>query len=62
MTAAMARFTLHDLRRMASTLLHECGGSSDVVKSAVTHTIGDVRGVYNNRAEHVIYRRFKQVA
>ena len=43
-------FTIHDLRRTASTLLHEQGWPSDVVEKALNHTIGGVRGVYN-RAE-----------
>lgn len=44
-------FTLHDLRRTASTLLHEAGYPSDVVEKALNHTIGGSRGVYN-RAEY----------
>ncbi|MBX3642298.1 MAG: tyrosine-type recombinase/integrase [Rubrivivax sp.] len=44
-------FTIHDLRRTASTLLHESGWPSDVVEKALNHTIGGVRGVYN-RAEY----------
>lgn len=43
--------TIHDLRRTASTLLHEKGWASDVVEKALNHTIGGVRGVYN-RAEY----------
>lgn len=49
-------FTIHDLRRTASTLLHENGWSSDVVEKALNHTIGGVRGVYN-RAEYATQRR-----
>lgn len=49
-------FTIHDLRRTASTLLHENGWSSDVVEKALNHTIGGVRGVYN-RAEYEAQRR-----
>lgn len=49
-------FTVHDLRRTASTLLHENGWASDVVEKALNHTIGGVRGVYN-RAEYAIQRR-----
>jgi integrase len=49
-------FTIHDLRRTASTLLHEAGWSSDVVEKALNHTIGGVRGVYN-RAEYAEQRR-----
>lgn len=49
-------FTVHDLRRTASTTLHEKGWSSDVVEKALNHTIGGVRGVYN-RAEYSEQRR-----
>jgi len=46
-------FTIHDLRRTASTLLHEQSWPSDVVEKALNHTIG---GVYN-RAEYAEQRR-----
>lgn len=49
-------FTIHDLRRTASTLLHENAWPSDVVETALNHTIGGVRGVYN-RAEYAPQRR-----
>lgn len=49
-------FTIHDLRRTASTLLHENGWPSDVVEKALNHTIQGVRGVYN-RAEYETQRR-----
>lgn len=49
-------FTIHDLRRTASTLLHEQGWASDVVEKALNHTIGGVRGVYN-RAEYADQRK-----
>src|SRR5882757_6545835 len=49
-------FTIHDLRRTASTLLHEKGWASDVVEKALNHTIGGVRGVYN-RAEYAEQRK-----
>ncbi len=49
-------FTIHDLRRTASTLLHENRWPSDVVEKALNHTIGAVRGVYN-RAEYEPQRR-----
>ncbi len=52
----IAAFTIHDLRRTASTLLHEQGWASDVVEKALNHTIGGVRGVYN-RAEYASQRR-----
>ena len=49
-------FTIHDLRRTASTLLHEKGWLSDVVEKARNHSIGGIRGVYN-RAEYEPQRR-----
>jgi integrase len=49
-------FTIHDLRRTASTLLHENGWQSDVVEKALNHTIGGVRGVYN-KAEYSSQRK-----
>ena len=52
----IAAFIIHDLRRTASTLLHENGRASDVVEKALNHTIGGVRGVYN-RAEYEAQRR-----
>lgn len=48
--------TVHDLRRTASTLLHENGWPADVVEKALNHTIGGVRGIYN-RAEYADQRR-----
>ena len=47
---------IHDLRRTASTHLHEAGFPADVVEKALGHTIGGVRGVYN-RAEYAEQRR-----
>jgi integrase len=49
-------FTIHDLRRTGSTILHEQGFTSDVVEKALNHTIGGVRGVYN-RAEYADQRK-----
>lgn len=49
-------FTIHDLRRTASTLLHENGWPSNVVEKALNHTVAGVRGVYN-RAEYAPQRR-----
>ncbi len=49
-------FTIHDLRRTASTLLHEHGWPSDVVEKSLNHTIGGVRGIYN-RAEYAVQRQ-----
>jgi len=50
------RFTVHDLRRTASTTLHEQGWSSDVIEKALNHTMIGVRGVYN-RAMYLEQRR-----
>ncbi len=52
----IAPFTIHDLRRTGSTLLHEQGFSSDVVEKALNHSIGGIRGVYN-RAEYAEQRK-----
>ncbi len=49
-------FTIHDLRRTASTLPHANGWPSDVVERVLNHTIGGARGVYN-RAEYAPQRR-----
>jgi integrase len=51
MAFPMDSFTIHDLRRTGSTLLHEKGFPTDVVEKALNHTIGGVRGVYN-KAEY----------
>ncbi len=45
------RFTIHDSRRTASTLLHEAGFSSDVIEKSLNHQIKGIRGVYN-KAEY----------
>ncbi|QYJ21678.1 tyrosine-type recombinase/integrase [Achromobacter sp. ES-001] len=49
-------FTIHDLRRTASTLLHEAEWPSDVIEKTLNHSIHGVRGVYN-RAEYAQQRR-----
>jgi integrase len=53
---AIPPFTIHDMRRTGSTLLHEKGFPSDVIEKALNHTIGGVRGIYN-RAEYSDQRR-----
>jgi len=40
------RFTIHDSRRTASTLLHEAGFNSDVIEKSLNHQIKGIRGVY----------------
>lgn len=47
---------IHDLRRTASTHLHEAGFTSDVIEKALNHTIEGVRGVYN-RAQYAGQRQ-----
>jgi len=51
-----ARFTVHDLRRTASTLFHEQGFDPLVVEKALNHTVKGVAGVYN-RAQYAEQRR-----
>jgi integrase len=55
-TFPIAHFTIHDMRRTASMLLHERGFVSDVIEKALNHTMGGVRSVYN-RAEYADQRR-----
>jgi integrase len=43
----IADFVIHDLRRTASTILHERGFQPDVIEKALNHSIGGIRGVYN---------------
>ena len=40
-------FVIHDLRRTASTMLHERGYPPDVIEKALNHSIGGTRGTYN---------------
>ena len=49
-------FTPHDLRRTASTHLHEAGFNSDVIEKCLAHEQKGVRAVYN-RAEYAEQRR-----
>ncbi len=49
-------FTIHDLRRTASTLLHESGFNSDWIEKALAHEQKGSRGVYN-RAEYADQRK-----
>jgi len=43
----LSPFTIHDLRRTASTHLHEQGFNSDVIEASLNHTVKGIRGVYN---------------
>ncbi len=49
-------FTVHDLRRTASTLLHEMGFNSDWIEKGLAHEERSSRGVYN-KAEFEAQRR-----
>lgn len=48
--------TVHDLRRTASTLLHEAGYNSDWIEKCLAHVQNGVRSVYN-KAEYAEQRR-----
>jgi integrase len=52
----MSPFTVHDLRRTASTHLHETGFNSDWIEKALAHEQKGVRAVYN-KAEYGPQRR-----
>ncbi|MEQ4513114.1 tyrosine-type recombinase/integrase [Dickeya zeae] len=49
-------FTIHDMRRTASTHLHEAGYNSDWIEKALAHEQRGVRAVYN-KAEYADQRR-----
>lgn len=51
-----APLTVHDLRRTASTLLHEAGFNSDWIEKCLAHEQRGVRAVYN-KAEYADQRR-----
>ncbi|HGF2716406.1 tyrosine-type recombinase/integrase [Escherichia coli] len=50
-------FTVHDMRRTASTLLHEAGYPSDWIEKALAHEQKGVRVVYN-KAEYARQRAY----
>jgi len=50
-------FSVHDLRRTASTLLHEAGYPSDWIEKALAHEQKGVRSVYN-KAEYSRQRAY----
>jgi integrase len=54
--ADFAPFTVHDLRRTASTLLHEAGFNTDWIEKCLAHEQRGVRAVYN-KAEYAEQRR-----
>ncbi|PVX40511.1 site-specific recombinase XerD [Pasteurella langaaensis DSM 22999] len=49
-------FTVHDLRRTGSTLLHEMGFNSDWIEKSLAHEQQGVRAVYN-KAEYAQQRK-----
>jgi hypothetical protein len=46
----LARWTIHDLRRTARSLMSQAGVDPDHAERALGHTIGGVRGVYDRHA------------
>ena len=52
----MARWTLHDLRRTARTLMNRAGVAEDHAERALGHVIGGVRGTYD-RYEYLDEKR-----
>lgn len=52
----LANFTVHDLRRTASSLLNEAGFNRDWIEKCLAHEQQDVRGTYN-KAEYGEQRR-----
>ncbi|MGT6321528.1 tyrosine-type recombinase/integrase, partial [Escherichia coli] len=54
---SLTKFGPHDLRRTASTLLHEAGYPSDWIEKALAHEQKGVRAVYN-KAEYARQRAY----
>lgn len=52
----LADFSPHDLRRTASTQLHEAGYNTDWIEKCLAHEQKGVRAVYN-KAEYSVQRR-----
>lgn len=52
----LEKFTVHDLRRTASTMLHESGFNTDWIEKCLAHEQRGVRAVYN-KAEYAEQRR-----
>ncbi|AYC20101.1 Prophage integrase IntS [Dickeya dianthicola] len=53
----LEHFAVHDMRRTASTLLHEAGYPSDWIEKALAHEQRGVRSVYN-KAEYARQRAY----
>jgi len=56
LTFEMEHFTIHDLRRTASTQLREHGWNEDVIEKALSHEKRGIAGIYN-RAEYAAERK-----
>ncbi|KEX95488.1 hypothetical protein IL60_0216205 [Brucella inopinata BO1] len=54
--SSLGKFGPHDLRRTASTLLHEAGYNTDWIEKCLAHEQKGVRAVYN-KAEYRDQRR-----
>ena len=54
--ADFASFSVHDLRRTASSLLNEAGFNRDWIEKCLAHEESDVRSIYN-KAEYGEQRR-----
>jgi integrase len=52
----LASFSVHDLRRTASSLLNEAGFNRDWIEKCLAHEESDVRSIYN-KAEYGEQRR-----
>jgi integrase len=55
--AALPRWTLHDLRRTARSLMSRAGVSADHAERCLGHVIGGVRGTYDRHGYHEEKRR-----
>lgn len=53
---SLGKFGPHDLRRTASTLLHEAGYNTDWIEKCLAHEQKGVRAIYN-KAEYRDQRR-----
>ena len=53
---SLPHFSVHDLRRTGSTLLHEAGFASDWIEKCLAHEQRGVRAIYN-KAEYASQRR-----
>ncbi len=48
----LPRWTLHDLRRTARSLMSRAGINTDIAERCLAHVMGGVRGVYDRYAYH----------